>query len=234
MVNPSRMKPVRMVVVEDENMVADMFMAWLRRRPQFQVVGHATNGLQALDLCRAEKPDLAMIDVKLPGMDGLSLSAQLLASLPQLKILIVSSCCDAYCLYRVNQLGLHGFVDKMSPLAVLGEALEAVATGKSYFSKLFREHMERQLKQPDAFHKIISQREIEILHLLATGLEDEEIAKKLTISVVTVEAHRRNIRRKLNLHSDRALISRAQQLGLSLDHSARSPAKLGGLGSTSP
>jgi len=221
------MKFTRIAIVEDESMVADMFIAWLRRRPPLHVVGHATNATQALELCRTQKPNIAMIDVKLPGMDGLSLSAQLLEILPQLRILIVSSCCDAYCLYRVNQLGLHGFVDKMSPLAILGNALEAIAAGKTYFSKLFCEQMERQLQQPDAFHKILSQREIEILHLLATGLEDEKIAEKLAISDETVSAHRRNIRRKLNLHTDRALISRAQQLGLSLGHTMPGQAYFG-------
>jgi DNA-binding NarL/FixJ family response regulator len=223
-----------MVIVEDETMIAAMFIAWLRRRPQFQVVGHATNGVQALELCRAQKPELAMVDVKLPGMDGLSLSEQVLEEQPQLKILIVSSCCDAYCLYRINQLGLHGFVDKMSPLAELETALTAVASGKVYFSKLFREQMERQLKQPDAFHKILSQREIEILHLLAMGLEDGEIAKHMAITSVTVQTHRRNIRRKLSVHSDRALMSHAQRLGLSLDRRVGFPAMPGGLETAAP
>lgn len=149
------MKSARLAIAKDESMVADMFMAWLRRRPQFY---------------------------------------------------IGSSCCDAYGLYRVNQLG----PDKMSPLTVLGDALEAVAAGKNYFSQSFREQMERQLQQPDASYKIISQREIEILHLLATGLEDEEIAVKLAITTETVKAQRRSVRRKLNLHTDQALISRAQ------------------------
>ena len=205
---------IRVAIVEDETMVADMLTTWFNRRPQIHVVGSAPDGAAALTLCRRERPDVATVDIQLPGMDGLELSAQLLRAVPKLKIIIVSCRYNPYCLIRAEQLGLHGYVDKMSPLRVLEKAVRTVAAGKRFFSDTVQHEIDRQQQQPDAFDKILSERERDILGMLSKGMSDAEMGTRLNISSDTVYTHRRNIRRKLDLSDDRKLMQYAREMGL--------------------
>ena len=205
---------IRVVIIEDETMVADMLKAWLGRRPGLQVVGCAPDGAAALALCRKHKPDVATVDIQLPGMDGLALAEQLLRDFPGLKVIILSGRQNPYLLVRAKELGVHGYVDKMSPLAVLEKAIRAVATGGEYFSAAVQKTMDDQRRQPDAFVKMLTPRERDILGLMAAGLSDQEVSTQLNISPETVGTHRRNASRKLDIHGDRKLMHCARELGL--------------------
>lgn len=195
-------------------MVADMLTTWFNRRAQIHVVGAAADGPSALTLCRKEQPDVATVDIQLPGMDGLELSAQLLRLRPQLKIIIVSCRYNPYCLIRAEQLGLHGYVDKMSPLRELEKAVRAVAAGERYFTDTVKSEIDRQQQQPDAFNKILTARERDVLGMLSKGMSDEEMGSRLNISADTVYTHRRNIRRKLDINDERKLMQYAREMGL--------------------
>ncbi len=212
---------IHVVIVEDETMVADMFRAWLSRRTQIQVLGCATDAASALALCRQKQPDIALVDIQLPGMNGLDLSEHLLREFPALKIIIVSCRSNPYCLLRAEELGVHGFVDKMSPLTVLEKAVRTVASGERYISETVTQQRDREQRKPDAFNKILTEREREILGLISLGLSDADVGAQLNISPGTVGLHRRTASRKLEIFNDRKLMRVGRELGLDFSIAAQ-------------
>jgi DNA-binding NarL/FixJ family response regulator len=206
---------IRIAIVEDETMVADMLKAWLSRRPQIEVVSCAADGTTALALCRKQRPDIALVDIQLPDMNGLDLSEHLLKELPALKIIIVSCRSNPYCLVRAEEVGVHGYVDKMSPLPLLEKAIRAVAAGERCFSETVGRELKREQRNPGAFNKVLTEREREIIGLITLGLSDAEVGTQLDISPETVGLHRRNAGRKLDISNDRSrLIRLGRKLGL--------------------
>ena len=191
-----------------------MLQAWLSRRPKLQVAGCAPDGAAALALCRKQKPDVVTVDIQMPGMDGLALSEKLLRECPATKIILLSGRQNPYLLVRAKELGVHGYVDKTSPLAVLEKAIHAVAAGGEYFSETIQDSLDHQRRKPDAFVKMLTPRERDILGLMAAGLSDQEVSTQLNISPETVGTHRRNASRKLDIHGDRKLMHCARTLGL--------------------
>jgi DNA-binding NarL/FixJ family response regulator len=215
---------IRIAIIEDETMVADMMAAWLSRRNNFQVVGCAANAHDALQLCHTQHPDVAMVDIQLSGTDGLTLVAKLRAAFPALSIIIVSCRNNPYCVYRAQQLGLHGYVDKMSPLEVLETAIRTVAFGGRYFSESILREATHQELSPDAFFKILTDREMEVLSLICQSHDEQAIARILGITPLTVSTHRHNIRNKLDIHDDRKLMQFGRDLGLDIVAVAKRPA----------
>jgi two-component system response regulator NreC len=211
-------KTYRTIVVEDETIVASMLLAWLAEKPFLTVVGSAPNGKEGLVLCRKTKPELALLDIEMPEMDGLTLAAKIREEFPDTKIIILSSHCDPYHVYQITRLRINGYVEKTCPLTVLSQTIEAVLNGQDAFSDGFETIRKSHLKRSDAFHKILTQREISILMMVVDGVDDDEIAKRLDITPSTVATHRRNLRFKLEAHNDRDLVNYARQWGLiSLD-----------------
>jgi DNA-binding NarL/FixJ family response regulator len=218
---------IRVAIVEDETMVADMLQAWLSRRPQLQVVGCAATGAEALTLCRKQNPDVATVDIQLPGLNGLDLSEQLLRTHPALKILILTCRSNPYCLIRARELGVHGYVDKMSPLPELEKAILAVSAGQLFFSDNVQHELNREQRRPDAFNKILTEREREILGLISLGLSDADVAAQLDISPETVGTHRRNASHKLDIFNDRKLMRYGREVGLDMRVHTHPPASGG-------
>ena len=218
---------IRVVIVEDETMVAEMFKVWLSRRPQIQVVGCAPDSATALALCRQHQPDIALVDIHLPGMNGLDLTEHFMQEFPALKIIIVSCRSNPYCLLRADQLGVQGYVDKMSPLPVLEKAIRAVAAGERYYSDSVVKELKQEQRNPGSFNKILTEREREILGLIALGLSDGDVGTQLDISPETVGAHRRHAGRKLEIFNDRKLMRVGRELGLDFSASAQGDPTVG-------
>ena len=126
----------------------------------------------------------------------------LLAELPDTRVLMMSGLMDPYTIWRVWQSGAHGHIDKTASLTSLTEAIQTVLRGERYFSTVFQQVKERWLSQPDSFQKVLSEREQEVLKRVVNGWQDERIAKKMGIAAETIAFHRKNIRKKLKLHSD--------------------------------
>ncbi len=202
------------LVVEDEQLVASMLMEWLSGLPGLSPMGPAHSAQQALTLCQTHHPDLALIDIKLPDQDGLTLASKLLTETPAPRIIILSSQCDPFCVRRILHLGLPGYVDKNSPMGTLKTAIQEVLEGRYFYSNAFQAIQNQQLRKSDAFHKILSPREISVLMLVVEGLDDDTIATRLDISTSTVTTHRRNLRQKLNAHNNRDLISYGHLWGI--------------------
>ena len=208
------MTPIKIAIVDDHDFLADALSAWLARKPGFSVVGRAEDGEAGLKLCLENKPDVALIDVKLPHLDGIELAEQLHLQLPELRSLIISAYNDPYTIWRVSQSGASGYLEKTAQSAELLEAIHCLMSGRKYFSALYQRIQTEWLNQPDAFDNLLSRREQDVIVRVIAGYPDEAIGKQLGIATTTVSVHRKNIRHKLRLHNDRDLIAYARQWGM--------------------
>lgn len=206
----------RLVIVEDELLVSGMFKALLNRYRDLELVGCAADGEEGWELCRAAKPDLALLDIALPKLDGLELARRLATEFPAMRLMVMSGLMDAATIWRVMQSGVHGYVNKTQPPESLIEAIRSVARGNTFFGPVFSQVKREWLSQPEAFQKILSDREQQVLRMVACGHEDASIATELGISPATVEAHRKRLRQKLGVHSDRGLLAYARRWGLNI------------------
>lgn len=208
------MNPIRVAVIEDEIMVARMLEAWIGCSRDFILVASAHDGKEGLAHCRRTNPDIALVDIVMPGMGGITLAEQLLDSLPNLKLIILSARLDPYCIHRIHHLKIPGYVDKSCSPDVVTEAIHAVARGETYYTPNYRERLQYLLQDPDAFFKILSKREVEIMRHVATGLSVDDIAAEMNITSSTARTHQRNIRKKLNAHNTLDLLSYSRKHGM--------------------
>ena len=210
------MKCTTIAIVDDEQMVVAMLNVWLGNLPDYKVVGRAYNGNDGLALCRETKPDIVLLDIEMPGMDGLATAHELRLSVPDTRIIVLTSHIEPYCIYQVSRLGVQGYVNKTEPLSVLRDAIAQVAAGKHYYAPVYHMVRDTKLSGPDAFHKILTPQQMAVLLLLIRGHDDEAIAAELHVTAATVATHRRNLRTKTGAHNDRDLIRYARQWGLAL------------------
>ena len=208
-------KAARIVIVDDERLVAEALKIWLGTQPNFSVVGYAERGDEGHSLCLSTRPNIALLDIELPGMNGLELAEELLAELPETRVVMMSGLIDPHTIWQVWQSGAHGYIDKTQPLTSLIDAIHAVLRGETYFSSVFQEVKARWLAQPDSFQKLLSEREQEVLKRVVSGWSDERIARKLSIEPETVAFHRKNIRKKLKLHNVRDMVAYGRLWGFS-------------------
>ena len=205
---------MKIVLIEDQVMFRDFLKKICREHFHLNVVGEAEDAATGLALCRKHKPKVVLLDLNLPDRDGLSITDELLTMDPEMRILALSSECDDYTLYRVLNSGVHGFVDKNRQSAdVLKEAINEVVKGRVYFTEVVQRVRQKLRVQPKAFPKLLTIREQELLALLGGGLTNEEVARELSLSRYTVQLHRRNIMRKLDLHRTPDLIRYAVNQG---------------------
>jgi DNA-binding NarL/FixJ family response regulator len=208
--------PTRIVIVDDHTLLAESLGAWIVRHPDLVLVGRAEDGMAGWNLCLALQPDLALVDVDLPKLDGLELVKRLRLKMPALRLLTMTGRMDPHTIWRASQSGVHGYLEKTLPPEMLLDAIRTVAKGGLFFSPLFQKMKKEWLAQPEAFQKILSDREQEVLRRVVAGWNDERIAKQLNITASTVEVHRKHIRQKLELHNDRELVAYAREWGLDL------------------
>ncbi|HTH49753.1 MAG TPA: response regulator transcription factor [Candidatus Limnocylindria bacterium] len=203
------------MIVEDHLMFREVIRLVCDDEPGIHVVGEAATGPEGMKLILETKPDIAIMDISLPGMDGLTVAERVLQRLPNLGILVLSSFCDDYTLYKVERLRVKGFVDKNSnSIAILKQALAAIREGRSYFSAVFHAVKKARLANPRSFDKMLSESEQTILSLIGHGHSDAEIARRLKISPLTAQTHRRNIMHKLGISGTPKLVAFAAEHGM--------------------
>lgn len=207
---------IRTLIVEDQGMVRAFFERWLSLQPRFEVVASARSGEEALARVAGTRPDVALVDFQLPGMDGLEFMRAARQVRPQLRALVVSSLVDPLALTRIRESGVEGFVEKDASPETLAEALEAVADGRQYHSPKFREVMAREGANAESVGKILSKREQQVLMLVLAKKANREIAEHMGLSVRTVEFHRGNMMAKLDATNLAGLIEKARQRGLQI------------------
>jgi DNA-binding NarL/FixJ family response regulator len=212
---------VKIIVVEDHLMFRDVIRKTCGANGH-EVVGETDSGTKAVDLILRLKPDAIILDLSLPDMDGFNVVDRVIKNLPNLRILVVSSHCDDYTLFKVEKSKVHGFVDKNSnTVETLCEALVAIETGRIYFSKAFLAAKLARRHDPVSFTKVLSDRERAVLSLIGQGLTDEEIGERIDVSFRTVQTHRSRILRKLGIKSTPKLIAFAIENGFTRVQSKR-------------
>ena len=200
--------------MEDQEMMAAMLRLWVASQRGIEMVGCAQDGKAGLVMCLAARPDLVLLDLELPEMDGMELAGRLAAELPGVRLLAMSGLTDPHTIWRVSRSRVHGYLEKTARPEMLLEAIQTVAGGGVFYSGLFTQVRRELLSQPDAFQKLLSKREQEVLCRMACGWDEARIGQELGISQATVGAHRKHIRQKLGLHSDRELLAYARKWGL--------------------
>jgi DNA-binding NarL/FixJ family response regulator len=209
------------VVVEDQRLVAEFFTYHCRDLglKVVQQCGTCREGLAAI---RTHRPELVLLDISLPDGDGLELAKTVLDEQSLVKILAISSHRDPWTMLQVQRIGLHGFVDKNEQRPeVLTEAIHAVLGGRVYYTPIVNESSATIRRDPKAFIRVLSDYETRILSMIGESKNDDEIAIVLNISPATVQSRRRDIMRKLDIHTTPKLIhyaivnglTRAEQLG---------------------
>jgi DNA-binding NarL/FixJ family response regulator len=211
----------RVIIVEDQRLVAEFFTFHCRDLGLDVLMrcGTCREGLAAI---RAQRPTLVLMDISLPDGDGLTLAKTVLDEMPHVKILAISSHRDPWTMLQVQRIGLHGFVDKNEQRPeVLTDAINAVLGGRVYYTPIVNESSASIRRDPKAFIRVLSDYETRILSMIGESKTDEEISAVLNISPATVQSRRRDVMRKLDIHTTPKLIhyaivnglTRAEQLG---------------------
>jgi DNA-binding NarL/FixJ family response regulator len=207
---------IRIALVDDHSLVRDGVRALLSARPQFEVVGEAENAAQGLQMCEDVRPDILLLDIGLQDMNGLELTPLIRARCPEVKILILSMYDNQEYVATSIRAGASGYVLKNAPSREIVAAIEAIATGGTFYSAEVTLKLVSKLQSKKAEENELTPREVEVLIGLAKGLDNKTIARDLMISVRTVETHRLSIRRKLKVDKPAGLVKYAMEHGLLL------------------
>jgi len=195
--------PIRVLIVDDHPIVRQGLRSCLAGYNQLSVVGEAANGKEAIAKTNALLPDVVLMDIEMPGLDGLAATEALLRENPESKVLILSIHKHSQYVLRTIRAGARGYVSKEASPAQLVQAIETLAAGGSFFGSdiatvALNQMVNRTEDTPN--RKQLSPREREVLVGIAEGLGNKEIASRLGVSVRTVETHRERIMRKLDIH----------------------------------
>lgn len=197
---------IRVLLVDDHPLVLDGISARLEGEDSLEVVGMANDGKQALELAAKEKPDVVLMDVSMPVMNGFEATERFRAEQPDIKVLILSMHDDREYIVKLIKCGAAGYVLKDVSSSELIAAIETIHRGGTYFSSgasqaLFSQFEQEQAVPVPVQQEALTGRETDVLKLVAEGNSNKAIARELDISVRTVETHRQNIKNKLDIHT---------------------------------
>jgi DNA-binding NarL/FixJ family response regulator len=205
----------RILIVDDHPMLREGLRGVINRQPDMLVCGEAENAAQAMNAVQKLAPDLALVDITLPGKSGLELVKDLKVMHPQVVILAISMHDESLYAERMLRAGASGYITKQQPPEELIKAIRQVLDKRVYVSKEVSESLLRRFSsQPPADRsptKLLTDREFEIMQLIGEGKAPKEIARQLHLSAKTIAVHAANIRRKLNLKTTAQLIRFAVQ-----------------------
>ena len=209
---------IRLFITDDHHLLREGLRSILENEPGLTVVGEASNGEELLNNISQKPVDVLLLDIDMPKCSGLEVITPLLKKYPELNILVFSMHDDKHNFRQMLQKGAKGYILKSCKKEVLLRAINTVSMGDSYFSKELSNKLIFSSNKPHFYDKIhntpLSKREIEVLKLVAQGLTNQKIGRKLFISHRTVDTHRRNMMEKLNLHNAVALTNYAAKKGL--------------------
>jgi two-component system, NarL family, response regulator NreC len=208
-------KKIRILLADDHAMVRQGFRMILAAQPDMEIIGEAGNGREAVELADKLKPDLVVMDVAMPELNGIEATRRIAESSPRTRVLALSMYKDSVYVREILRAGARGFLLKDAIDRDLLAAVRAVASGEGYLSPAvseavlsdYRKHVTDPLD-------LLSSREREVLQMIAEGKTNKDIAIALDLSVYTVDAHRGHIMEKLNLHSVGELVRFAVRKGL--------------------
>jgi len=205
---------IRLLLADDHALVRQGLRLILAQEPTFEVVGEASDGREALTLLRAHRPDVIVMDVAMPHVNGVTAVRTIIEEDPHCRILMLSMHRDAAYVRESLRAGAKGYLLKDAVDHELVMAVKALATGQAYLSPAVSNTVLADYRQHVSDAADLTAREREVLQLLAEGLTAKDIAKRLDISVYTVDAHRSRIMRKLQISSIGELVRFAMRNGL--------------------
>lgn len=208
------------MIVDDHAMIRDGVKTLLSRNKEWIVVGEGVNGREAIAKYKSLKPDLVILDISMPDLNGMEAAHQIVLDDPDAKIIILSMYDDEDYISRCMEVGVKGYVFKNETSSELDFAVRTVLKGQNYFSSevqgvIFKKYssnvIKKKQKEPDI--KITS-REIEIVKLISEGMTSHQMADKLFISPRTVETHRANLMKKMGVKNSIELVKKVEKMGL--------------------
>jgi two-component system response regulator NreC len=211
---------VRILLADDHTVMRAGLRLLLERHENFEVVGEAADGREAVEIASQQKPDVVVMDVAMPHLNGVEAARQILTRNPDIAIVMLSMHSDESYVLRSLKAGARAYLLKDSAEADLIAAIQAITEGRSFFSPgvraLLKEDYIYRLQKfgADDTYELLTAREREVLQLVAEGRSNKEVASLLGLSLYTVETHRTHILQKLNLHSVPELILYAVRKGI--------------------
>lgn len=214
-------KPITVLIAEDHTVVRQGLSALLNADDAFKIVGGARTGREAVNQARTLHPDVILMDIAMPVLNGMEATRQIVAANPSARVLILSAHSEDEYIQRLCAAGASGFLEKQSSAEILTQAIREVARGEKYFSPSIARRMKAKNEgpqdregRPKANAARLTTREAEVLQLVAEGSANKQIAVTLGISVKTVEKHRQNLMDKLNLRNTASLTRYALATGV--------------------
>ena len=203
---------IRILVADDHDIVRAGLKSLLERQEDIEIVGEAADGRELVRMAEKLAPSIVVTDIAMPQLNGIDATAQILRHDPVIKVIILSMYADEEFLVRALTAGVKGYLLKDAVQADLLRAVRAVATGRSFFSpaiaQTLAEDYVRQLQHKglEDSYELLTEREREILQLIADGTSNKEVAGVLNVSPYTVETHRTHLMQKLNLHNTAEIV----------------------------
>ena len=215
------LKRITVLLAEDHMIVREGFRKLLEGENDIEVIGEAVSGRQAVDMTRKLRPDVVIMDIGMPILNGLEATRQIRQAIPEAKVLILSAHSDDAYVESVMALGATGYLIKQTSAHFLAEAIRKIQKGGTFFSASIAERLNKRQQEsldrkgrPKASVPHLSSREMEVLQLIAEGKANKQIAAELGISVKTVEKHRDHLMQKLNIHDTAGLTRYAIAAGV--------------------
>jgi two-component system, NarL family, response regulator NreC len=203
---------LRVLIADDHGVVRHGLRALLEKSPKVSVVGEAADGREAVRLASEANPDIIVMDIAMPLLNGIDATTQIMSRCPDVKVIILSMYSDESYVLRALSAGAKGYLLKDSAESDILPAVESVAQGRPFFSPaitrtLLEEYLESRKKSKlEDSYDLLTDREKEVLQLIAEGKTNKEVATILELSPYTVETHRQNLMQKLNLHNTAEIV----------------------------
>jgi DNA-binding NarL/FixJ family response regulator len=212
------MEKLRILLAEDHRILREGLKRLIDEQPNMEVVGEADNGIAAWQKAKELEPDIVLMDITMPRLNGAEATIKIRELCPNVKIVALTGHRASGYLQEVMKAGAAGFVLKQAAVDELIDAIQTVAKGGSYIDRASREtmahsHLDRRVYKGEPQGKPLSRREVQILSLVANGYTNKEIANELSISVKTVETHKTNSMQKLDLKSRAEIVDYARFRG---------------------
>jgi len=215
------MKPIKTLLADDHTIVREGLRALLLADGGIEVVAEARDGKEAVEMAKELHPDVVVMDIAMPHLNGLEATRQIMAALPGTRVLILSAHSDDAYIDRVIAIGAVGFLIKQTSAQILGKAIHAVMEGKTFYSPQVARRLHEHYRKPDSPGRLViksgsslTSREQEVIQLVAEGQANKQVAAGLKISIKTVEKHRQHLMDKLNIHDTAGLTRYAIARGI--------------------
>ena len=211
---------MKVVIADSHTLFRSLFAYWLASEHGVRLVGQVSSGEQVIDTVAVQKADLLIIDPLMPVLSGFAIARQLMEDMPTLRIIAVYQSNKPYFVDRLQRTGFHGCVCKReNTLANLRQAIESVMDGNAYYCAETCRVQNQLYNDPNSFVRTLSEREQEVLSMIGEGMDNDVIGARLGLSPATVQTHRRNLFKKLNIHDTPALMRYAFEQGFTLSGS---------------